>query len=272
MEDQVPTITCSAVEATFLASLLGADMLLGIPDPFHGWLTEEIEEAWDKARTALAERRFIVIEGEGGIVMDTAVAALAGTWAFPEASFIVTFTSGDSTPDVRYFHLTRYLAVEQIPTTEPAVQLIALEDATAVYQRVIRIFGLEHQIAAPGRSAVLPEATLTQARVQAGASGIEAAQSVLQRAGVGEATAISLAHTLADPVANGALVALVRRTTTWEVAGIGLLEGHNGLWRLRSSTRENETWVEAIPCPAAQAREEIRRVMNRMLPEPLPAG
>jgi len=271
MENDAVQITCSSVEATFLASLLGARMLLGIEDPFRGWLTEEIEEAWSRARAGLAERRFIEIQADGGVVMDPAVAALVGVWAFPQASFMLNFTSGDGPTERRYFHLTQTLGVEQVLTAEAAVQLTALEGAPAIYRRVLQIFRLGDQAAAPGNPAMLTEALLIQARARAIESGSGAAQKVLQQGHLPEATARSLARTLADPIANGALVCLARRTTTWEVSGLGLLEGRNGLWRLRSFARDEEPWIEAIPCTAVQFGEEIRRVMNRVLPEPLPA-
>jgi len=270
MENEVPVITCSAQEMVFLASLLGADTLLGIDDPFMGWLADEIEEAWQRARTALVERRFIEVQSDGGIVMDIAVAALVGTCAFPEASFILTVTPAGERTDVRYFHLTGYLAVEQAVVND-GYRLTALEDAQAVFMRMTGLLGLHNQQATPGTGGALAEERLLQARTLACESGIEAAQSALHQAGLDPDTAAALAKTLAHPVRNGALVALARREFTWEVAGLGLLEGQNGLWRLRAFTRGGENWVEATPCDAAEACEAVRQVMNRVLPEPLPA-
>lgn len=268
MDNTAASITCSPVEATFLASLLGADMLLGIQDPFLGWLTEEIEEAWEQTRQALADRRFIEVQPDGGIVMDIAVAALVGTWAFPEASFLLTFTPADGTQQRCSFHLTSNLGVEQ-SQADDATELTALEDAQAVYRRILQVFGLKDQLAAPGSRAALPEASLIEARACAVEGGEAAASRALQKAGLPEETAESLACTLTRAVANGALVALARRTTTWEVGGLGLLEGANGLWCLRSFTRDGENWVEVTPCDAARARQEIRRLMNRVLLESL---
>lgn len=268
--DKVPAITCSAQEMVFLASLLGADTLLGIEDPFMGWLADEIEEAWQQVRTALAGRRFIEIQPDDSIVMDVAVAALVGTCAFPEASFVLTVTLAGEEAEVHYFHLTRHLAVEQTMVAE-GCRLTALEDARAIFTRMTNLLGLHEQRAAPGSGGVLLEECLAQARTLADESGVASAQTTLQQAGLDADTAAALAETLACPVRNGALVALARRETTWEVVGLGLLEGQNGLWRLRAFTRHGENRVEAIPCDAAEACQAVRRVMNRVLPEPLPA-
>ncbi len=86
MSEKSPYITCTPAEAAFLASLLGAHTLLGLSDPFHGWLADEIGEAWERARTTLAERRYLEVAAEENLVIDTMVAALIGTWAFSQAS------------------------------------------------------------------------------------------------------------------------------------------------------------------------------------------
>ncbi|MDY7077909.1 MAG: hypothetical protein SXV54_13420 [Chloroflexota bacterium] len=269
MKNEVPVITCSAQEMVFLAGSLGADTLLGVDDPFMGWLADEIEEAWKQAQVALAERRFIEIQPDEGIVMDVAVAAMVGTCAFPDASFVVTFASASRETMTHHLHVTRQLVVEQIAVAEPAAtyQLMALEDGEAAYHRILEVLSLDGQQAVPSSGGKLPEAALSQAREVAAEAGLEEAQKVLQDAGLTDTTVAALAETLVDPIANGALVALARQETTWEVAGLGLLEGQNGLWRLRAFTRGGENWVEVIPCDVTEAREAIRRVMNRVLPE-----
>lgn len=268
--DESPTITCSATEATFLASLVGGKALVGMRDPFLGWLTEEILESWEQARRALSERRYIAVEPDGRIVLDTAVAALVSTWASPDASFILNVTRAGEANDVRYFHLTRYLAVEQCLASESHYQLTALENGSAVFERIVQLLSLSHQPSAPGSRALATNDVLTRVRSIATVSGSAQAAAEMQQAGATTSAAQALGETLAHPIMNGALVALAQGQTAWQVCGLGLLEGTNGLWRLRSYSRDSETWVEALPCDAKQARAEIRRVMNRVLLEPLP--
>lgn len=242
MDNEVPVITCSAQEMVFLAGLLGADSLLGVDDPFWGWLANEIEAAWQQALESLAERRFIEIQPDGNVVMDVAVAALMGTCAFPEASLILTYAPASGEATTWHFHVTRHLAVEQVPLGEPVstCRLTALEDGGAAYRRLLEIWRLNGQLAVSSSGGTLPEAGLTRARELAGESGQEAARTALQQAGLETTVAAALAETLAEPVANGALVALTRRETAWEVAGLGSLEGRNGLWRLRAFSRGGE--------------------------------
>ncbi len=269
MQNEIPAINCSTQEMIFLASLLGADMLLGVDDPFVGWLAAEIEHAWEETREALAERSFIQVQPDGGILMDVAIAALVGACAFPDASFVVTSTLASGETATRYLHVTKQLAVEQASVTEltGAYRLTALENGRAAYKRILEIFGLNGQGAVSASGGELPEVALIQARETAPEAGREEVQKVLEKAGLSNDTAAALSETLVNPIANGSLVALSHRETVWNVGGLGLLEGQNGLWRLRAFTRSGENWVEAIPCDANEAGEAIRRVMNRVLPE-----
>lgn len=269
MDEQSLAITCSPVEASFLAGLLGATSLVGLADPFQGWLADEIEAAWADARAALADRHFIAVQGDGRIIMDIGVAALIATWAFADVSFLLTCTTVEGPVEECHFHVRQRQAVEQRMTTEGAIRLVPFEDVAAVYRQIAERLRLRDQSAATGTRASLPEAALARARAIAAERGAEAASTVLRQAYLPIATADALAEALATPSLNGALAALARHGTGWDVAGIGVLEGPSGLWRLRAFSQEGENWVEVVPCDAEGARAELRRVFNRVLPEPL---
>ncbi len=269
MGDERPVLTCSCAELFFMAGLLGANRLLGVDDPFMGWLAGEIEEAWLQARQALESRSVLAASPDGGLIMDTGAAAIVGTCAFPNASLVVTCTEAGGQPLTRYFHLTQSLAVEQA-LANGECQLAPMEGSQAVYRQITDLLGLREQRAPVGAGAVLiPEKALTEARAAAAETGAPAAGQVLLRAGLAGNTAEALAVALSAPVSNGALLGLALRGIAWETAGLGLLEGQHGLWHLRAIRRSAEDWVEITPCSAGQAREYIRRLMNRFAPEPV---
>jgi hypothetical protein len=54
---------------------------------------------------------------------------------------------------------------------------------------------------------------------------------------------------------------------TWEVGGLGMLVEENGLWLLRSSTRQQAKWVEIIPCTAKKLTAEIEMLLKHCLPQ-----
>lgn len=264
-------MSCTPTEAAFLAGLLGADMLVGMADPFHGWLVDEIEAAWIAARQKLARRRYIEVQPDGKIIMDVGVATLMETWAQAQISLLLTWTTSNGLAQNCSFHLRTPWALEQRISADGVIRLTSLADAAAVYRRIVQSLQLQRQPAAPGASAALPETVFVRARTAAAGQGTIAAREMLREAQLPAVIAEALAEALTTPVVNGAVVALARLSAGWDVAGMGVLEGPAGLWRLRAFTREGENWVEVIPCRAQEAREELRRVLNRVLPKPLVA-
>ena len=262
------TQVCSAQEMVFLAELLGADTLLGVTDPFMGWLAEEIEEAREQTLQDLAERNLLEIQPNGdAVLVDTDTAALVGVCALRDASFVVTVTRSRGETQVHYIHVAQQLAVEQTALGESpnTYHLTVLGDQDSVYERILHLFGLDKQPAAPSSGGQLSYSQLFQAGEAAGEVGTEASQRILEEAGLSDEVAAALAQTLAAPVVNGALVALTNHNADWEVDGLGLLEGRNGLWQLRTFTKGDENWVEVLPCDADEARQAISRIVNGVL-------
>lgn len=262
------SLTCSPAEAAFLAGLLRADALVGLADPFAGWLTAEVEAAWETVRAALAARHFIAVEADGAITMDTGVATLMSVWALADASLLLTCTDQKGTETCNY-HLTASMAVEQRILTDGIVHVVALRNVSAVFTRLIQKLRLNGQPAAAGPRIALAADALGEVRRLAADKGAEAAVAALRRHRVPESATEPLASTLAAPVFNAALAVLARRQSGWDVAGVGFLEGLTGLWRLRVFVSEGEQRVELIPCSAVEARRELLRVINRVSPVPI---
>lgn len=52
-------ITLKAKELFFLAGVLGSDRLLGVEDPFKGYLAEELAEEWEQVKATLLEKGYL---------------------------------------------------------------------------------------------------------------------------------------------------------------------------------------------------------------------
>lgn len=293
MDGKSPRIIMTALELNVLAGLMGADTLVGVPDPCAGRLAEEVQAAVATAREQLTRQRLLAEDAGGRVVIDAPLALLVGACAFPQASLLLTHTvasagGGDYSTRVYTFHITRQLCVELTSHLPPLCELRAYPDAAAVYRRVVALLGLQDQAAPAAAGGIVPEAALVRARAVAahtvhgeqatpGAQserGTGVATATLQQAGLDSDTAAALARTLACPVANGSLATLVGRGDgdrgdIWETGGVGFLAGNAGLWRLHPRTRGGDTWVEVRPCTGVELQDELRRVMNQALPVPV---
>jgi len=262
------SFSCSPVELYTLASLLGGEMLIGVPDPFPGWLTEEIQEAMEGAMGSLMASGVLAPRDNGQIVMDVAVAALVGTMIAPQTVFVLTTTI--ASPHQLFcrrniYHrppLTMMMELREEPWT-----LRFLPDPEAVLQQVRECWRLGSQEAVSASPFALPESVLEQAR-QVRPAGEQEVREQLEKAGVSAANAAALAHTLVHPIRNGALVAVRAHEGNWDTGGLGMLEGENGLWMLRSFSRQQTQWIECIPRSGEQLMADVETLVHRFLPPP----
>jgi hypothetical protein len=264
---RLPTVQCSARELAYLASLLGAESLIGVPDPFAGWSAAATEEGLAEARSSLADRRLITLLPDGSLALEETTAELVGTCGFAEATFLLTYTSAEGAAVSHHFHAIQRSAVELVLSQEAhlSCRLTAL-DTDQILGRVCELFRLGAQPAPPVPNGRLAGSALRKARHLAESGRGEAAAAWLCESGLRPETAAALAETLAAPVGNGALVAMSSDQSELGVDGLALLEGENGLWLLRNVPQDGVQWVDAVPCTAESLREFIRSVMNRALP------
>ncbi len=255
-------LTCSPAELFTLASLLGGEMLVGVDDPFPGWLSEEIEEAAQAARQSLAERGHLTLQPDGRVVMDLLPAALVGAMVQPRTVLLLSAALPDSTARRWAFYRRPPLTV-LLEEVQGGYLLRPLEGRQRVEERILEAWQIQAQKAARAASFLLPQQAIEQAR-QARLQGEEAVRQTLQRLGIAARNARALAATLCAARCNGALVLLTRRGAAWQTDGLGMLDGENGLWQLRS--RPGDNLVELLPCPAGRLRADLQALLNRFWP------
>jgi len=260
------TFTCSTIELTYLASVLGTEALVGVPDPFIGYLTEETEAAWAAARTALGERGVIALSPAGLPAVRADVARLVRICGQPDGSLMLTCTHGEGEAMACYLHTAEGLTVEQHASTE-AASLRALTDSSQVWHRVRELLRLTDR-PSPGScpAATLPPAELASLRAMAFEQGALAAAAHLSQMGLPADTARLLSETLCRPVSNGSAISLIHRHGEWLAEGVGILEGENGLWLLRHSSPD---MLLATPATGADAAEAVSRLVTDALSVPV---
>jgi len=259
----MPSLVLSPPELFTLASLMGGEMLLGIPDPFPGWLTEEIVEAMEAARQKMVERGLLVLQSDGQIVIDAIVAALIWPIVTPQVVLLLTGGVPDQpSQQISFYHHSPLTVAVELYGEQWNVY--PLPDRTSLSEQIRNRWQLREQQGTDAQTFSLPEDAL-QAALQVLPSEEEVCRS-LQEAGVPPAAARAAARTLTTLRQNGALVAIRRRAELWQTEGLGILEGENGLWLLRSLTRRGHPWVEFTPCPASEIMDEIDALLDRFLP------
>jgi hypothetical protein len=258
-------MTCLPAELGLLARLLGAETLIGVPNPFQGWMPDEIEAALAKAQQRLFGRGILMVEGDQ-LLINPGVALLLASCLLAPAVFVQTYTRAGGAPTERYYYANDKICAEMNIRRRPDVvcDLSAHRNPVALFQRTIEVFRVAEQAAPAAPGGILAQQALARARAAAVDAGAAEAAVCLIDAGLDGVTATALAQTLAHPIANGSFVALRRPDQAWETEGLSLLEGTNGLWSLRS--RVGEHLVEVRPCTGQSAHLALRAAFNWALP------
>lgn len=262
MTPKTLVLRCDGPELCYLSSLLGGRALLGIMDPFPGWLTEEIQAAMEQARQNLEARGIIQVDAANRIHMDADVKTLLNVVTSPGAVFVYTLTLPGAQP-VRQVFYWRAPAAVRLQYTEDIYNLDLLANPEAIYQEITRGWSAESQSPPPGEAIALPVPVLENVRHFLAQEALDDACSILRGAGATESTISALIETLRTLRRNGAIVALRPQRQTWYPAGLGLLESKNGLWGLRSFERYGQMWVEFSPMAASTLPEVLCCLMGR---------
>lgn len=250
-------IACSTVELAYLAALVSDRALIGAPNPFHGWIALEIEEALSQARASLARRGLIQIAPDGQVEAAPEVASIIRACTESAVSFRLVRTLPEAGTSLHHFHWTPDLCVEIGMTPDgEQLDLIVLE---GLPERISELFHLEEQPVPDAVGGEVPEALLERARDLADEARTEEATVLLYQGGLPLETAERLAADLGAPHLNGAFISMGRGESGWQADGVVLLEGDSGLWLLRPGQGR----MAIYPGGAAGARLEIDRLLGK---------
>ncbi|HYF80800.1 MAG TPA: hypothetical protein VD973_27125 [Symbiobacteriaceae bacterium] len=249
-------ISCTTVELAYLAALAGDGPLIGAPDPFHGWIAIEIEEALTQARETLAARGLIQIDADGTVtpapqVLDFLRDCLSATLTYRLARTLPEVGSS-----VHHFYAAADRTIE-LATTPGAQQLFLMlvEDLQSRISGLLHLNGQALPALDGGRAS---ESLLRRVQDLAQEGRSEEASVLLHQAGLSLDTAFRLASDLSEPVANAALVAVRRGGSGWQTDGVAFVEGLGGLWLL---TPEQD-WVTITPAGSGGARAAIGKLIG----------
>lgn len=265
MEKYQTSIELSPAELVYIASLLGSKVLVGIPDPFSGWLMDEIREVLNEAEAGLIQRNILNTGKDQPFILSSNALALIGALAFPEATFLLATTAYDNDPIQCVLAVRIPLTVEVTFHATGNYFIQAVSGKDALIRRVHEHWHINNQKATPGEPLDFPEESLMKVRSLVNDGQYQQAKEELRRTGMSETGAIILVETLKKPIRSGSIVRLHWSDGNWHTSGIGMLEGENGLWRLRTLERDGSLWVQAMPCDAIILTGSLRCLVEQFM-------
>lgn len=239
MHTATTILEVSPCELAYLAGAAGTGPLVGVPDPFVGWLTEEKEEALAQARGALISRGLVTAESTVAPDVLTVVRACFE----PGVSF--RLVTGDGLQ--RHF----YPGLE-LEEDEGLLRFAVVADLAG---RAWELLALDGREQGSGSGEIAEAALHHSLQLAAGGRGDDA-RVLLEEAGLNGDLAGAL---LEGSVHSSAVVSFVRDGAQWLTDGLGFLHGAAGLWLMHPAGDDR---VRLVPAEPQQAREALARLIS----------
>ncbi|UHA75767.1 hypothetical protein KIK04_01325 [Paenibacillus sp. 481] len=261
----------SEKELFFLTGIVGSERLLGVDDPFRGYLTEEIEAEWDKAKASLLEKGYILPQPNSyEYTMPAPVYDCMTITGLAEHACWVRY-SHDMENFEGYVHVTQEQVVERIRLSASSedIRLSMLGDTHRAWPAIVeRMNWLDTAIETEAEESSvetahsLPSVMLSKKLFhtfyeQVDNFTIDQLADVMNMAPEQEEGARAFATSMKQRTSEGEMMLFVWTERGWDVQGFAFLIGGSYNWLIRRSSRQNEDWLTATPTTKSQFIEML---------------
>jgi hypothetical protein len=258
-----PHVTLTTAELWLLLSQSGPAFVLGMENPYLGWLADEIEGAHKQAAESLLERGIAQKMTDETLEVDDMLMALVSTMSHPQHSLVLQISSPNGESEQRYIHFSENLIIEHRALPLDQHELFTYPDQQLLINYLINSLHLDPQIEGHGNAFQLPEANLFQA-VELVANGKpNEIISLLRDAGLTKSEAAALQKTITNPIANASLAVIANQgdPDTQHVRGFGVLQSSTDLWLMCPFDRVGQPQIEFIPINAEGIRQRVEETV-----------
>ncbi len=252
-------------ELTFLAALLDGDSLLGVEDPFLGWLSHQVEEEWGRLAPKMEADRLFSRSPDGELFVEPEIAKMIRTCCFPTGCVMLSHWQKAGGTTTHAYYLTPDIIVEKVDL-EPLVncKLSVLDNPTEVVEKIRNI---------------LPSTSDLNNGKQGGEVLASVIESIKDQEETDRDTSLSLltesfpnfkkpdifVDDLAKPVSYSILILTNLKEGDYKTNGFSLLRGEKRLWKMRAFNKKEEEWLEINSCNVSDLEKEFERMKRYIL-------
>ncbi|MCR8985094.1 hypothetical protein NW801_08430 [Brevibacillus laterosporus] len=266
MKNPIETISITDKQLYFLACLTGADQVLGIAEPYAGYLTEDLQEEWDLIKTELLHKGYI-FEDETGLYIDEMVNSLVAPCGHATTCCYFRYTDKHREAYEGYFHFDREVVVEKIAALggKNVYELRALGEPLKASKTMCNRIrkNAEEKVVVP--SIELPNAIFQQIRGMVETASIDEICATLMDYQCHQDAAEAFAQSLKAQWCEGQLITMSWHQNEWSLNGMTFLTSSIANWLIRLFVKEREDWV----CISPSSHMEMDEVLQEIILEKL---
>jgi len=252
------TITLDNREFFFLAGILGSDRLLGVEDPFQGYLAQEIAEEWDEVKQSLLEKGYLVEEDDGAMLaMPPKVFSRVAIASLAERSCWLRYKRQEETFE-GYLHATNERVV-QVCKSEKDFQyeLDELGNVEAACGQLVDKMDLKDYAPAETPALLLSKKKFGDIYGRIPALTLDELGDELAAATNDAEGSIALARCLKFRTGEGELHFSTWTGSRWETQSAAFVVNDTMNWLVRMSLSGDQDWLTASPASKQQFQEML---------------
>lgn len=252
------TITLDNKEFFFLAGILGSNRLLGVEDPFQGYLAEEITEEWDIVKASLLDKGYLVEEDNGvELSMPPKVFSRVAIAGLAERSCWIKYVQEDEMFE-GYLHVTNERVVQVCKSDRDChYKLDELGTVDEACRRLVEEMDLKDTAPTDVPALLLSKKRFGELFNQAFEMNLEELSDHLAGATSDAEGSIALAKCMKYRTAEGELCLSTWTKSGWETQNAAFMVNDSMNWLVRMSTKGDQDWLTASPASKEQFQEML---------------
>ncbi len=258
------TVTLDKKELVFLAALLDETVILGVEDPFLGWLAEQVEDEWKRSSAEMLRRGLISKGDDGGYEVSAEIAYFVRLCCSPDIWVSVNFAKQkqERSPFVLNLSIVDKKAVKISPGKEDN----NLEFCYGIYEReesmeICNALGISNNIKAGNGGFNIPERAFKQISAAPAEEGLVKLKDILQD---DKLEAECFIKALKDPQAKSLINIGSMKADSSGMISFVLIEGDNCLWMVTYHDNKGYPEVSVRQSDLADCMDKLHSYIKKM--------
>lgn len=262
-------IDLSTPELWLLLRQFGPAFILGIEDPYPGWLAEEEADAHRKAAESLLARGLAKGNDEKTIDVDDELYEMAAIVAHPQHTIILQISSRTGDGSQRYYYLSGNQVVERELLEQDSHLLSRKAAGNSFLKGLAKLMHPATAIQGKGAEMLILQDALYKASELAAAGDSLGLAEVVASCDLSPEQASALQSALLHTAANAsiAVVANMGDPETQHVSGFGILESEHDLWMMAPCEIHGQPYVELKPANHADILQRLSDIIPGYQPD-----
>ncbi|MDW7657637.1 MAG: hypothetical protein SCM11_10750 [Bacillota bacterium] len=246
-------------ELVFLAALAGENMVVGLDDPFAGWLAEQVLDEWQRVHPEMLEKGMITSQGNGQYAVEESLQEAIKLCCKPD-NWIALYDMNDKSKNshrILHFQSASSRFVMMSRDEDNIIRLEIDEREGSIGQQICEILQVNPAIAKMKRQVAIREdvlkALMHQQKLDAAISKLLSEPDQGQQAFIKTATA---------PQIKTLITSSVQSLDQAPIKSWFLIADLNNAWLIDATDAVSTETVQVIDTDSQDLAERIERVLG----------